>query len=77
MWEIGTYYPYLIAAAVLAAGLTAGIRLYIHRLVERQIARYQDDLTRKHCEEVENMYRQTRGWRHDFKNHLQIGRAHV
>ncbi len=77
MWEIGTYYPYLIAAAVLAAGLTAGIRLYIHRLVERQIARYQDDLTRKHCEEVENMYRQTRGWRHDFKNHLQTMLAYL
>lgn len=53
------------------------MRLYIRHLVERQIARFQNDLTRRHCEEVENMYRQTRGWRHDFKNHLQTMQAYL
>ena len=52
-----------------------GIRLYIRRCVEQQIARYQNDLTEKHCREVDNLYRQTRGWRHDFKNHLQTMQA--
>lgn len=54
-----------------------GIRLYIRRCVEQQIARYQNDLTEKHCREVDNLYRQTRGWRHDFKNHLQTMQAYL
>lgn len=55
----------------------AGIRFLILQCVERQIARYQNELTEKHCEEVDNLYRQTRGWRHDFKNHLQTLQAYL
>ncbi len=41
------------------------------KAMERRIAAYQNDLIRKHCSEVENMYRQVRGWRHDYHNHIQ------
>lgn len=41
------------------------------KAMERRIATYQNDLIRKHCSEVENMYRQVRGWRHDYHNHIQ------
>lgn len=54
-----------------------GIHLYIRYSVQRQLARFQNDLTHRHCEEVENMYHQTRGWRHDFKNHLQTMQAYL
>ena len=64
-----------ILLAVPAAAV--GIRFYIRHSVERQIARYQNDLTEKHCQEVDNLYRQTRGWRHDFKNHLQTMQAYL
>lgn len=53
------------------------IRLLIRREVEREISRYQQDLVQKHFEEVDNMYRQTRGWRHDLKNHLQTMTAYL
>lgn len=66
----------IIPAAAIAAAVT-GIHFYIRRSVERQIARYQNDLTQKHCQEVDNLYRQTRGWRHDFKNHLQTMQAYL
>lgn len=69
------YIILLLIAAV--PGALVGTRLYVRHLVERQIARYQDDLTRRHCEEVDNLYRQTRGWRHDFKNHLQTMQAYL
>ena len=62
----------LVALAVFFGG-----RLYIQHCVEQQIVRFQNDLTIRHCEEVENMYRQTRGWRHDFKNHLQTMQAYL
>lgn len=41
------------------------------RMIDRRIAMYQSDIIKKHCDEVENMYRQVRGWRHDFANHVQ------
>ncbi len=64
-------------AAAGTAAVLAGIQRFIRRSVERQITGYQNDLTSRHCEEVENMYRQTRGWRHDFKNHLQTMQAYL
>lgn len=53
------------------------LRYYVAALVDKRISQYQSDLMEKHCEEVENMYRQTRGWRHDLKNHIQTMKAHV
>ena len=37
------------------------------RLIDKHIAEYQNDLIEKHCEEVENMYRQMRGVKHDLR----------
>ncbi len=53
------------------------IKTYITRLIDKRINVYQSDLLEKHCEEVENMYRQTRGWRHDYHNHIQTMKAHL
>ncbi|MDY4964950.1 MAG: ATP-binding protein [Dysosmobacter sp.] len=41
------------------------------KLIDRRIAAYQRQLIETHYQEVENMYRQTRGWRHDYRNHIQ------
>ena len=51
--------------------------MWISRKMERRMAAYQQDLMEKHCEEVENMYRQTRGWRHDYRNHIQTMKAYL
>ena len=40
--------------------------------IDRQIAAYQRELIETHYQEVENMYRQIRGWRHDYRNHIQM-----
>lgn len=49
----------------------------LRRRVNRQIVDYQNDLILKHCDEVENMYRLVRGWRHDFHNHIQVIKAYI
>ncbi len=46
--------------------------LFLDKIIDRRIARYQSDLLATHYAEVENMYRQTRGWRHDYRNHIQV-----
>ena len=44
---------------------------------DKQIARYQQELIETHYREVENMYRQMRGWRHDYRNHIQVMKAYA
>ena len=41
------------------------------KLIDRRIAAYQRQLIETHYQEVENMYRRMRGWRHDYRNHIQ------
>ena len=41
------------------------------KAIDRRVAAYQNDLIAKHCDEVEHIYRQMRGWRHDYHNHIQ------
>lgn len=53
------------------------VRSYFAKLVDRHTLRYQSDLMERHCEEVQNMYRQTRGWRHDYHNHIQTMKAYL
>lgn len=53
------------------------IRKYIIKAADNRIGAYQNDLLEKHFEEVENMYRQTRGWRHDYRNHIQTMKAYL
>lgn len=45
------------------------------RLIDRRIAEYQNDLITRHCDEVENIYKTMRGWRHDYHNHIQAMKA--
>ena len=39
--------------------------------IDKRIAVYQRELIETHYKEVENMYTQMRGWRHDYRNHIQ------
>lgn len=45
---------------------------FLDKLIDKRIAEYQNGLLASHYAEVENMYRQTRGWRHDYRNHIQV-----
>lgn len=49
----------------------------LDRIIDKRIARYQGDLLSTHYAEVENMYNQTRGWRHDYRNHIQVLRNYA
>ena len=44
----------------------------LSKYINRQLAAYQSELVQTHYQEVENMYRQIRGWRHDYRNHIQV-----
>ena len=46
-------------------------------MIDRRIAEYQRELIETHYREVDNMYRQIRGWRHDYRNHIQTMKAYA
>lgn len=50
---------------------------FLSRRIDRKIADYQRELIETHYAEVENMYRQIRGWRHDYRNHIQTMKAYA
>lgn len=54
-----------------------GLRRLFYVLVDRHTLEYQSDLMERHYQEVQNMYRQTRGWRHDYHNHIQTMKAYL
>jgi len=45
--------------------------------MDKKIAEYQNELMSKHYDEVENIYKQMRGWKHDYHNHLQAIKAYI
>lgn len=53
------------------------IRYILIKLVDKRIANYQNDLVSKQYNEVENIYKQMRGWRHDYHNHIQVMKAYL
>ena len=50
---------------------------FFTKRIDRQIGVYQRELIETHFAEVENMYRQIRGWRHDYRNHIQVMKAYA
>ncbi|HIU29764.1 MAG TPA: sensor histidine kinase [Candidatus Egerieisoma faecipullorum] len=47
------------------------MNLLLGKMIDRRIAEYQNDLITKHCDEVQNIYKTMRGWRHDYHHHIQ------
>ena len=45
--------------------------------LDKRLAAYQRELIETHYAEVENMYKQIRGWRHDYRNHIQAMKAYA
>ena len=43
----------------------------LYWLFDKRAAAWQSNLVQQHIIEVENIYRQMRGWRHDYHNHIQ------
>ena len=50
---------------------------FLSKNIEKRIASYQRELIEIHYREVDNMYQQIRGWRHDYRNHIQTMKAYA
>ena len=50
---------------------------FLKKRTDRRIAACRQELMETHYREVETMYRQMRGWRHDYRNHIQTLKAYA
>lgn len=50
---------------------------FFSKRIDSKIASYQHELIETHYREVDNMYRKMRGWRHDYRNHIQAMKAYA
>lgn len=50
---------------------------FLLKRLDSKIASYQHELIETHYREVDNMYRKMRGWRHDYRNHIQAMKAYA
>lgn len=60
-----------IFAAIILCLIFIFFRKFFYNMIDRRIERFQSELIEKQVREIENMYRQVRGWRHDYRNHIQ------
>jgi Signal transduction histidine kinase regulating citrate/malate metabolism len=69
----------IIMAIILAAvGICVLVaKVLIPRQIIREMEKYQNALVGRQFEEIQNAYREMRGWRHDYKNHMQVLKIYV
>ena len=47
------------------------------RLIAKRVAAFENEILQKYYAEVENMYTKMRGWRHDYRHHIQTMKVHA
>lgn len=67
---VGALFLVVIVTAVITAH-------FVRKKEEDRLGIYQDKILKTQREEVQNIYKTMRGWRHDYHNHMQKIKAHL
>lgn len=70
----------MILGIAIGIVITVNVLLWIFcipYMINKKLARFQNELVNRHYDEVEVMYRKMRGWRHDYHNHIQVLKAYM
>ena len=51
--------------------------MLFEKLIAKKVAAFENELIQKYYLEVENMYQKMRGWRHDYRHHIQTMKVHM
>ncbi len=51
--------------------------MFLDKLIAKKVAAFEQELLQKYYAEVENMYGKMRGWRHDYRHHIQAMKVHA
>lgn len=50
---------------------------FLSKRIDKKIQAYQSTLAKTHYDEVETMYKEMRGWRHDYKHHISVLKSYA
>lgn len=51
--------------------------MLLDRFIKKRVASFEKEILQKYYAEVENMYTKMRGWRHDYRHHIQTMKVHA
>lgn len=51
--------------------------MLLDKLIAKRVASFENEIMQKYYAEVENMYSKMRGWRHDYRHHIQAMKVHA
>lgn len=51
--------------------------MFLNKLIEKKVAAFENEIIQKCYAEVDNMYKKMRGWRHDYRHHIQTMKVHA
>lgn len=72
---MGKFIIFLIVLFLVLCLLAAII--IIPKMTERRLENYQNKLAKRQFEEIRNTYKEMRGWRHDYRNHMQVLKVYL
>lgn len=70
-------YVLIIITTVIIFVIYILFKLIFPKLIDKRIGRYQSQLIENHVSEIDSLYHKTRGWRHDYHNHIQVMIAYL
>ena len=69
------WFSFALGATLAVLLVFFGLKIYISFLVDRRVSAHQRNFIMQHYGEVQQIYKQMRGWRHDYHNHVQTMKA--
>ncbi len=51
--------------------------MLLDRLIAKRVAAFEAEIMEKYYREVEEMFDKMRGWRHDYRHHIQVMKVHA
>lgn len=51
--------------------------MFLDKLIAKRVASFETEIMQKYYAEVDSMYAKMRGWRHDYRHHIQTMKVHA
>lgn len=61
----------VVLVFIIVMGYVAVVKWILPRLILKELEQYENALTDRQFEEIRHIYQEMRGWRHDYRNHMQ------
>ncbi|RKI38800.1 ATP-binding protein [bacterium D16-51] len=68
---------FAVILGMLAILYFLAVFFFLPALIERRLENRQNEYAKRQLEEIRSTYKEMRGWRHDFRNHMHVLRIYL